>query len=328
MSKAQPTFYVFHGEDDYTIHEQVKKMREKMGDDLNITEFDNPKTPVADILSAAKAMPFLSDRRMVIVHGMLATIGKRGAGQNAKEELKRLVAELPDLPDTARLIFVEQTTLSKSHAVVKLIGEEPTGFIKAFDAPKNPARWIENRAKTLGVTIDSRAVRALVMVIEQNLRRAENELDKLSAYVGEGGTILEEHVALLTPYVPETNIFDMVDAIGQRNGKQAMQLLHQKLDVDEVDPFQIFGMVVRQFRLLLQAREIVDNGGNQGTIAEMLKIHSYPAKKLAQQVKGFNIKQLERIYENLLDIDIGVKTGKIDMVTGLDLFVAGVTGGA
>lgn len=327
MAKKTPTFYVFHGEDEYSIHAQVKKLRDQMGDDLNISEFHDPKTPVAELLSAAQAMPFLSDKRLVIAHDVLSTLGKRGAGDTAKEQLERLVRDLPQLPESARLVFVESSTLSQHHAVVKLIGEDPSGYIKAFNAPQNLMNWIQKRAQAYGVSIHGRAAQALASVIEQDLRRADNELDKLAAYVGEGGAILEEHVALLTPYVPETNIFDMVDAIGQRNGKTAIQLLHRKLDVDEVDPFQVFGMVVRQFRLLLQAREIVDDGGNSTTISETLQLHPYPAKKLAEQVRGFSLQQLEAIYENLLNTDVAVKTGKVDMVTGLDLFVAGVTGG-
>lgn len=327
MAKRTPTYYIFHGEDDYSIKAQIKKMRDQMGDDLNTTDFHDPKVSPMEVISAAQAMPFLSDRRLVIVHGMLDYLGKRGSTKAQKEQLKQLIAQLPDLPDSARLVFAESTTLSTKHAIMKLLDSDASGYIKAFNAPKNPAGWIKKRAEAYSVTIEPRALSALVSVIESDLRRADNELDKLAAYVGDGGTIREADVMLLTTYVPETNIFDMVDAIGQRDGQQAMQLLHKKLDVDDVDPFQIFGMIVRQFRLLLMAREVMDAGGTLGDAIEVMGIHRFPAQKAFNQARGFDMTTLSRIYEYLLELDVGVKTGKVDMVTGLDLFVANVAGG-
>lgn len=327
MAKKAPTYYIFHGEDEYSIKAQLKKMREQMGDDLNISEFNDPKISPFEVLSAAQAMPFLSDKRLVIVHGMLDYLYRSGAPKAQKEQLKKLIQELPILPPSARLVFAESRTLPKRHPIYTLTAEDPSGYIKAFNAPKNPARWLKTQAESYGVQFEPRALGALVSVIDSDLRRADNELYKLAAYVGEGGTIREQDVALLTTYVPETNIFDMVDAIGQRDGKLAMQLLHKKLDVDEVDPFQIFGMIVRQFRLLIMAREIIDRNGTMAEVVDVLGVHQYPAQKAHAQAKGFRMDQLQLIYQRLLELDVSVKTGKIEMVTGLDLFVAGVTGG-
>lgn len=325
MSRQTPTFYVFHGEDEFTIHEVVQDFKQKIGDDINVREFDDPKTSAAVILSEARQVPFLADRRLVVVYGMLSLLGKRGAGAAAKDELERLIAGLPTLPDSARLVFVENTILSNSHPVLKLIGETPTGYAKLYDVPKNPMAWIQKRVEAYDVRIEPRAANALASVIGNDLRRADAELDKMAAYVGPGQTITEQIVALLTPYVGEADIFEMVDAIGRRDGQRAMTLLHHKIKHDEQDPMQLFGMVIRQFRLLLQAREVMDDGGNASSIADQMGQKPFVAQKLAQQARNFSLKQLEAIYFNLLDTDMGVKTGKVDIETALDLFVASVT---
>ncbi|NDJ86314.1 MAG: DNA polymerase III subunit delta [Chloroflexi bacterium] len=337
MARKKPTFYVFHGEDEFSIKSRVDDFRQQMGDDLNISEFDGTKSSPAEILAAARAIPFLADRRLVIVYGMLAFLGRRGASKALKEQLSALVAALPGLPETARLVFVEPQTLSNSHPVIKLIGEEPAGYAKEFNAPKNPSSWIIRQSATYGVEIEPRAANALAGVIADDLRKADNELFKLAAYVGPGGTITEREVSLLTPYVAEGNIFALVDALGQRDGKTAMSLLHHKLYIDEQDPMQLFGMIIRQFRLLIQAREIIDAGGNQHTVAEALGIHKFVAQKVSQQARGFTLAQLERIYHHLLELDIAVKGGfrstqgqsirGVDIFTALDLFVAGIAGG-
>jgi DNA polymerase-3 subunit delta len=278
------------------------------------------------VLAAARAMPFLSDKRLVLVHGMLAYLGRRGAAKELKAQLKQLVADLPFLPESARLVFVESQTLSASHAAIKLANTEPSGYVKSFDAPKNPTTWIKRRAADYGVEIAPQAVAALVSIIDKDLRKADNEMYKLAAYIGEGGTITEDDVMRLTTYVAETSIFEMVDALGRRDGKTAMRLLHQIIDVDQQDPMQIFGMVVRQFRLLLQAREVLDDGGNAHTISKTMGVHSFVAEKLAQQARGLTLDQLKRIYRNLLENDVNVKRGRVTIDVALDLFVAGVTG--
>ncbi|MDX1616232.1 MAG: hypothetical protein R3300_18105, partial [Candidatus Promineifilaceae bacterium] len=67
------------------------------------------------------------------------------------------------------------------------------------------------------------------------------------------------------------------------------------------------------------------DGAPPAAIAKSLKIHPYVAGKVHQQCQNFTLDQLERIYAHLLEIDVDVKTGQTDMVTALDLLVAGVT---
>ena len=104
-------------------------------------------------------------------------------------------------------------------------------------------------------------------------------------------------------------------------GKKAQAMLHQLLD--EQDTFSIFGMVVRQFRLLLQAREIIDNGGN---VQQALKQHPFVAKKLTAQARHFSISTLEAIYRRLIVIDEGAKTGKAALDLSLDMLVMELAG--
>jgi DNA polymerase-3 subunit delta len=152
----------------------------------------------------------------------------------------------------------------------------------------------------------------------------ENEVEKLVLYKGQD-MIEVEDVSLLCPYVAEASIFDLVDALGERKGRAAATLLNKKFQ-EGTDPFYLFAMFIRQFRLLIQVKELSDNGRPPAEIAKTLKLHPFPTGKLHQQSKNFSLPQLEQIYDHLLDIDIGVKTGRIDMITALDLLVAGLDG--
>ena len=94
-------------------------------------------------------------------------------------------------------------------------------------------------------------------------------------------------------------------------------MLHQLLD--EQDALSIMGMIVRQFRLLLQAREVLDKGGREADIARELKTIPFIANKLAVQARHFTMGSLENIYHRLLELDEAIKTGGMEDVLALDL---------
>jgi DNA polymerase-3 subunit delta len=155
------------------------------------------------------------------------------------------------------------------------------------------------------------------------LRAADNELVKLAAYVGVGKVITEHEVALLTPYVAQADVFDMVDALGQRDGPKTTRLLHNLLRDSE--PLQLFAMIIRQFRLLIQTREFLDSGVGVRDLPKYLEVPGFVAEKLARQARNFeSLAELERIYRYLLDTDVAIKTGRLEAELALDLLVAGL----
>ena len=102
-------------------------------------------------------------------------------------------------------------------------------------------------------------------------------------------------------------------------------LLLQEKFLEGADPFYLFSMFIRQFRLLIQVKELADDGKRPPAISQELKMHSFVAGKLYQQCQGFSIGQLEQIFRHLLTIDVEVKTGRNDMTTALNLLVASLT---
>ena len=77
--------------------------------------------------------------------------------------------------------------------------------------------------------------------------------------------ISEDDVARLTPYVAEANIFAMVDAMALGQGDKAIALMHRLLeDNPRDDGFGLYGMIVRQFRLLLIAKDRGDRSFAHG----------------------------------------------------------------
>lgn len=316
-------FYLFHGDDEHSQKETLAGLLAKLGDpamlDLNTVRFEGGVTAAA-LRQACDSIPFLAKARVVIVNDLFAT-------NPGKPFLDELAAYLPHLPETTRLIFLESKPLRESHPIVKLAAQEKSGYVKLFARPEGAAleRWITQRAAEKGGRISGHAAHLLATNIGNDLQLLDNELEKLVLYKGNDETeIRSEDVTLLCPAIAEASIFELVDALGNRNEKRAAVLLQQKFN-EGADPFYLFSMFVRQFRLLIQVKELADAGKRPPDIAKVLKLHSFVAGKLYQQSRGFSLEQLEQIYHHLLEIDVGVKIGRHDMTTALNLLVAGLT---
>ena len=330
-------FYILHGEDEFSRAEQIAAFREKIGDetvrDFNVTLLDGRKVTLAELRYAADAAPFMADKRLVVVEGLLTRFSaSRGRGADegepsgtAKAFLSGLLEYLPNVPETTRLVFAESKTLPPSNAVLKLAASQPGKTVIEFEAPKNAAAWIEKRVKKHGGAIERKAAAKLAGWIGRDLRRLDSEIQKLITYVNAARPIQEEDVTRLVSASFEANVFDLVDALGRRDGTRAMRELHRLLDLGE-NPLGLLAMITRQFRLLIQVKELQEKSLPAPEMAKALGQHPFVIEKIGQQARNFSMEQLERIYSHLLDLDVGIKTGEMSDVLALDVLVAELAG--
>jgi len=320
---SKPTFYVFHGTDEFTRAETLADFKRKLGPpdtvDLNTTILEGKSLTLAELHHACDAIPFLADKRLVIVEGMLSRLASR------KEELAALADYLPTLPETTRLVFVERKALPARHPIVKLARREERGYVKQFDPPdvKTLPRWIEQRVRKHGGEIERQAAHQLAAVVGAELRLLDQEIVKLVTYTNAERAITKQDVDTTVPYAQEAIVFDLVDALGRRDGRTAAQTLHRLLDAGE-HPLGLLAMIARQFRLLIQVKELKEGGATSRDAAQKLGLHPFPARKLYNQATYFTGAQLEAVHRHLLDTDVAIKSGKIEAEVALDLLVAGL----
>jgi DNA polymerase-3 subunit delta len=323
-------FYVFHGPDELSCSEALAKLKEQMGDpslaDLNTTILNGDSLTLGQLQEVCDALPFMSDRRLVIVHNYLSRLSSR-KGSADRSMLDSLADYLPTMSDSVRLIFVENETLAKNHPILKLAEKHDAGQVVAFEGPGRGelAGWIVGRVERLGAGIERNAAEALAFAVGDDLRLLNSEIEKLSTYVGDERPITTEDVDLMVPYAGAANVFVMVDAIGRRDGRTALHMLHKLLD-ENAAPLYLLSMIVRQFRILIQVKELSSQGLATSTIAKRAGLHSFVAEKAQRQAMNFSLAQLELIYVRLLETDLAIKTGQSEDVLALDSLVAALCG--
>jgi DNA polymerase-3 subunit delta len=317
MTSAIPTVYLIHGDDEFAINRELYEFERKIGDpglaDLNTSRLDGKTFQLDDLLSIAGAMPFLAKRRLVIL--LNPTAGIRSPAMQDK-----FLQALEKIPPTTALVLVEFHELinekkrSKDHWLVEWVkGHGHYAKNILLNSPKGAAliEWVHAEAKLSGGQLSPRAARALVQLIGEDTRQLKQEIEKLLAYVNYRRTVDLDDIQAVTVDTAEGNIFFLVDALGNRDQKKAMAMLQRLLG--EQDPLLIFGMVVRQFRLLIQVREMMNE---RKSLEEMVQaLHPLPqfaVEKVGMQARRFDLVTLEAVYHHLLDLDEAMKSSKIE----------------
>lgn len=333
MSQPVPIIYLLHGDDEFAIAQFVSEIESKLGDPamvaMNLTRLDGRSFNPDELLSVAGAMPFLADRRVVIVTDFLEKLTR-------KPEREHFLERLEKVPETTALLLVNHQLLDddyirrrnrgKVHWLVAWAEAHPERvFLRAFPMPKGAAmiKRIQELAQGAGGQFTYPAAEMLSSLIGDDPRLADGEVRKLLAYANYQRPVEPDDVQLLTADAGQGDIFALVDALGLGQGRQALAMLHRLLE--QQDAFSIFGMIVRQFRLLLLAREVIDGGGRENDVAREVKVHPFVARKLVGQVRRYKLADLEQIYFKLLDLDAKMKTSQIPSELALDTLIVGLT---
>ncbi|MFP4394331.1 MAG: DNA polymerase III subunit delta [Anaerolineales bacterium] len=321
--------YLLQGENELEREEAARAIIDAAGipQDLRAvnTETLTPPISAAEVRRACSTIPFMGGTRVILARNVLQ--------QKDKDAMKAIAAYLPDVPDSTCLIFLEEKTLSKRHAVLK--ATQKLGVkVRTFGLPndKSLPGWIIRRTQQHGGKISPRAADHLARNLGANLRLLDQEIQKLMLYraSGEDGdeasVITLEDVKTMVPYIQSADvIFDLVDALGQRRPRDAALYLHQLLETGS-HPLAIFGMIARQYRLLIQVRWLMDNGMRQSkALASRLKLHPYVAQKVSRQTVYFTPEQLRAAYQLLMASDLAIKTGQLKPEAALDLLISQLT---
>ena len=307
--------------------------------DLNTSVLDGRRLTFGELRHACDAVPFLSDRRMVIVNGLLRHLAPgRKPDENAQGErlqpawkkafLKELVGYLPELPEETRLLFVESEPLKRTHPVLKQAlaqGKAQGAHVKEFKVPResNLPGWIARRARSKGGDLSREAVDLLAKLVGADLRLLDQEIDKLLIYA-DGQQVTGDDVKALVSRAREAIVFDLVDAIGHRETARSLELLHQLLD-DLAPPLYLLAMLGRQVRLLIQVKELQRRGIRPPEFAKILKLHPYVVEKVVAQTPHFSMAQLEKAHDRIVQTDLAIKTGRLKDELALDLLVVELT---
>jgi DNA polymerase-3 subunit delta len=322
--------YILYGEDDYSLREALAEVKEGLGDKellaTNTTVLQGQNLTMHQLTATCDTLPFLAPKRLVVVEGLLGrfelqdkekhTSKPRDSGWQALGEYTRR------MPESTVLVLIDGELKRSNSMLVELA---PLAKVREFKYIKGDMlrNWMLARAKNLNCTISSPALKLLTELVGSNLGLLALEIDKLCLYA-QGGRVEASDVKSLVAYAQETNVFNMVDAILERNAPKATRLLHLLEEEGAASPYLLF-MITRQLRMVIQAKDMLQQKQALADMGRGLGITSdFVLQKVREQARTHSIEQLKAIYRKLLDTDISIKTGRIKGDRGelaLDLLI-------
>lgn len=312
--------------------ERFKKERDPQG--LNVVILDGQKEESARVWNEIKAAPFLAEKRMIVIKNVLSSkdvdlLDSLAEGLNNKA-----------IPENNVVIFYQSESLGKTKIcaeLAKILAKEK--WARQFEPLMGAqlAGWIKEEVVRRGGAVNTLAINYLCQNAGKDMWYLSSLLDQLVAYVatretatpltsplGKGGgrEITLADVQLFLEEKVDDNIFNMADAVVSGNRKLAFKLVQEQRRLGGEEGY-LFGMVVRQFRILLTMRDLFNRQENISSdqMAKMLALHPFVVKKSLPLMKRHSLEKLKQVYDNLLEIDIKTKTGQADQSLLLDLFI-------
>ncbi len=319
---------VFHGDDTFSISESVDRARVGVGPEevreSNITVLEGTGFKPFDIIASASTLPFLADRRLVLIYGLLESMDGRGNSRGS--EWDELPTMLSELPGTSDVIFVESAVLRANARGVKAAG--PGAEVREFRAPRGPAleAWARDRFTRYESSASRDAIARLVWLAGGDLRLLDSEIAKLAVFAGER-EVAQADVDEMVGEAREASIFAAVDAVLERRPGVAMRLMYNLLE-GGTSVGSIISMLARQVRLVLLAGTLRAKGVEQSEIGARIRLRNrYALEKTLRQASRFGKDYLAQTHRRLLESDLDIKTGKLDERLALEILVGRLSAG-
>ncbi|WP_125152576.1 DNA polymerase III subunit delta [Clostridium rectalis] len=316
--------YLFCGIDEEIIKENIKKLvyasvsQEFI--DLNYVKFDgNNIDDFNKVLNACETLPFMSDKKIVLIYR--ADFLGEGDDGNKKKLFNAFNDYIDNIPESCILIayYVFKNKREKpSYKIYKL--KKKCCVVKV---DKIIGRQLEIKVKDLFLQknkpISNFELKLFCSNLPNDMGVIENEVEKLCCYTIDRD-IKKEDIQNMYPKKNDDDIFDLVDLIGDKKIKGALEIFNELIYKGE-DILGIVYMIERQFKLLYIIKHEVESGKSIETITTKVRLPEFICKKLLNQSKKFTLKQVKKSIDICLNTEEKLKSSTIDKKVELELMI-------
>jgi len=324
--------HVLIGGDDFSIRQALEEIKKGIGDPTalmtNTTVLDGRQVTVEQLRSVCETVPFLSEKRLVIVEGLFERFdsgNKTGRKKSSRqpepsEEYKAIADGIKQLPEFTELVLIGGGIKAGNPLLREL---SAMTRVKSFPRlkPSQLSQWIMQRVKAVGGSISPQAINLLIRFVGNDLWIMANEVDKLALFTG-GRRIEEADVRAVVSYAQEANVFAMIDAVLEFRVGVAQEFL-QQLFKQGTAPAQLLVMLSRQVRIIFQIKEMRGRKKSRTDIQNKLGLTSdFVLRKAWDQADRYSPARLREVYHRLLETDLSIKTGRLEGELALNILIA------
>ena len=304
--------YLLYGEEAYLKKQYKDKLTKAMlpeGDTVNYAYYEGKGINPGELIDLAETMPFFADRRLIVVENS-------GFFKNATPELADYIK---NMPETACFLFVE-SEVDKRGKMYKSVKDKGRAVEMGRQDEKTLLYWLAGMVKKEGKQIKESTARYLVAKTGTDMENLEKEMEKLFSYtLGQTEITVQDVDEICTTQITN-KIFDMVEAVATKQQKRALHYYYDLLALKE-PPMRILYLLSRQFKLLMEVKDLSGRGYEKSQIAKTAGLHPFVAGKYIKQCHSFSKEELRSIIEDAANMEEMVKTGRLNDRMSVELFI-------
>jgi len=291
--------YVFYGDQYLLMDKAIQKLKEVLVSnslELNFSLYYGDSASASEVVNNAKTYPMFSSKRLVVI---------KNAEKLSSKELKLVERYiLQPSPFTCLvLIFLEP---KKPNLEIN----QHVGLVNFTLDIKDIIQNIKNMASNHAYNLTNEAVNTLISLVGEDLQDLESEINKLILFVDDKKTIDSQDVERLTERIRFEDIYKLLNSIANRDKKNAVKVL-MDLETKYEEPLAILNSIIRRFRLIWRAKELMERKVSRELMLKELKVSTGALYYIQEQAKNLQYADIKNILQILFEGDRAIKTSQI-----------------
>jgi DNA polymerase-3 subunit delta len=306
------TVYALVGEEDF-LKRRVREaiVASILGDAdpaFAVSVFNGDKLDFSTVRNELETLPFLAPCRIVIIEN--ADYKPPGGAEPFLSKNRPALEAYAAKPSPVGVLILEVKSFPETTKLAKALPDAAKIMCKPpaeYTLPGWCIGWAKSRYEK---NLAKAAAELLVERVGASMGLLDQELDKLAVAVGANATIGPDDVDRLVGRSKESNVFLILDAIGDGKPGEAVGILERLLDEGE-HPLAVLGALTSQLRKLAAVGVLLDRGQSMGLAMDAAGVPSWPKARqgMERQVRWLGKQRLEKLTDWLVEINYGMKGG-------------------
>lgn len=321
--------YLVYGRESLMVDEVFEKFKTFPNPamiDFNLNIIDGSQTNLEEFRSSVETLPFMDEKRYVIIKDFELLKGKRKNFTESDE--KEVIEILKNLASTTVLLFINNEIIDKKKSIYKSINK--LGIVcemKKLD-DITLLNWCKSQFGTKNIRISNSDITFFIETTgykdrnsEMTLNDIKMEIDKICSYVGDDHVVTKDIILTMMKSKTENDIFQLIEMIGNKNAVRSIKIFRDMMDNGE-SVLGVFAMLSKQFNQIIQIKYLQEDKMPPNLIRDTLKLHPYVFNKISRQAKNYDEKSILSILNYISDSDYKIKKGLISDNLAAEILIA------
>lgn len=297
-------FYLFYGDEVFLAEDALKKIKAKVFEDsladFNLDTFYGAEVEVEDLGAALETLPMMGQKRLVIL---------KDAHLLKAAQLEK-IADYVSVPIDTTIFVAVFESVDQRKKIFKDLFKKMTVIEFPEVSDRFIPSWIDRIARAYGKTIAPPVANALQNLVGNRLIDLNNEINKLSLFIGEKKEIENQDIEAVVSKYRMDSVFELTNAIAAKQTEKALKIQKYLLDQGESE-VGILAMVTRHMRILLLTQEALQKRMNGPALSSYVGVPPYFVSQYVQNSKDWPYNKLTKAYQKLLETDRNLKSSSV-----------------